>query len=206
MCISATTALIIGAAVSAVGTIYTGMQQSRAYKAQADYTRVQAEINAAEARMAQAYAIRDAEEEKVSAAERAERIRRAASREAGRAKAALAGSGVSSSAGSAVMIQDFIEASGEGDALAEILTGERRARAYTERAASYGRQAGYGSSAGTMQANYLDQAAGNAMTAGLVGAGTSLLSGYTAYSRNTPTAKPGWQQAADDGWYVWGTA
>lgn len=205
MCISATTALIIGSVVSAAGAVYTAQQQSRAYSAQADYARVQAEINASEARMAQAYALRDAEEEKVAAGERAERVRRAASREAGRAKASLAASGVSSSAGSAVLIQDFIEASGEGDAMAEILTGQNRARAYTERAAAYGRSANYGANAGSMQANYLDQAAGNAMTAGLVGAGTSLLSGYTAYSRNAPSApKPGWQQAADDGWYVWG--
>lgn len=206
MCISATAALLIGTVVSAAATYYTAQQQSRAYNAQADMARANAEIQAGEARVAQAYALRDAEEEKGAAADRAERIRRAAGREAGKSKASLAASGVSSGAGSAVTIQDFIEASSESDAMAEILTGERRARAYTERAASYGRSAGYAASGGSISANYLDQSASNAMTAGVVGAGTTLLSGYTAYGRGQQATKPGWQSAADDGWYVWGNA
>jgi len=204
MCISLTTLALIGTAVQVVGAVYQASQQSKAYEAQANQARQHGEIKAQEAERSRLYALRTAEEEDAAARERADKIRRAGAKEASRAKASLAASGVASDTGSAVLIQEYIGASAESDAFAETITGSRKARAYTERADAYGRQATYARQGSLDEANYLDMAANNALTAGLTKASTSLLQGYRSYRYGPgPTTRPGWIAAqSNDSWDV----
>lgn len=192
---------ILGTAVSAVGSLYQGRQQQQYYEAQASRTRQQSEMQAAELERQRLYSLRDAAEERAAAAERSSKIRRAAAREVGRARASLAASGVSADVGSAVTIQDYISAAGESDAMAELVTGQRRSRSLTERADAYGRQAAYTRAGAAQEAAYLDDAASNAMRGGMVRAGSTLLSGWLASERSKakPVAKSGWI-AADRDW------
>jgi hypothetical protein len=216
MCISLTTALLVGSAVSAVGSIAQGRQQQRAYDAQADATQRQAALQAeenrrvsleqaAEARRAQDVAYRTAAEEDTAAAERGSKVRRAAGREVSRARAAFSASGVVSNAGSAVAIQDYIDGLGEADAMAEITEGTRRARALRETGDTYGRQIDYGVDAAERGSAYMIDAAQtqgdlyrkagvNSMFSGALNAGTSLLGGYLSKQRLT---KPGWKSGYD---------
>ena len=212
MCISLASALLIGGAVSAVGSIAQGRQQQKAYDAQARATERQAALQAeenrrvsleqaAEARRAQDVAYRTAVEEDEAATERSGKVRRAAGREVARARAAFSASGVVSNAGSAVAIQDYIEGLGEADAMAEITEGTRRARALRETGDTYGRQIGYGLDAAERGSAYMIDAAQtqgdlyrkagvNAANAGVFGAGRSLLATYIDYQ---DAVKPGWK-------------
>lgn len=87
----------------------------------------------------------------------AEKIRRAGRAQASQANAALAASGVSLGAGTPVMIDEQIYRDSESDAMNTILTGSRQQRSANDQAA------------------ILKSQGDNAMTAGFLNAGTSVL-------------------------------
>lgn len=132
--------------LSAAGSIIGGQQQQAMYGFQAAQMKQQA-----------------AEERDAAKAE-AEKIRRAKDRAQGEARAALAGSGVSVSEGSPIVIAQDIANRYEEDAFTALLNGDRRARSMNQQGAMY------------------KMAGSNAMNAGYMGAGTSLLSGAMKYS------------------------
>lgn len=101
----------------------------------------------------------------------ARKIREATRRQQGEAQAALASSGVQVGIGTAELIQQDIAQRGEEDALTTILNGRNRGRLM-------GREA-----------EALRIGGRNARTAGYLNAGSSLISGYSAYGRAS-----GWRQ------------
>lgn len=165
MCISAGMALAISAGVQAVGAIMQGSQAADAAEAQAR----EREIQAAQGRA-------DAEAERAAGEVRADKTRKLAGMQKSQARSSLAKSGVVADAGTAQTIQDYIASSGEEDALAEIYTGQSRARRLEAGAATSDREAGY-----------LETSASNAMLSGVMGAGKSVLGAYAE------TRKPGWK-------------
>lgn len=102
---------------------------------------------------------RQGNQEADAALAQAEKIRKAARQQAGQARAALATSGVSVGEGTAVRINEQIYQDAESDAYSTLLTGARRKQAANDEAAIYRQQGS------------------NAMTAGLINAGSSVLAG-----------------------------
>lgn len=103
--------------ISAGGAIYSGIQQDKAAKANAELLR------------------RHGEADKDAAVAQAEKIRKAARYQAGQANAALAASGVDVGAGTALRINEDIYQNSEGDAYSALLTGTRRQRAASDEGA-----------------------------------------------------------------------
>lgn len=93
----------------------------------------------------------------------ARKIREAAKRQRSSAAAALAASGVDVGTGTAELIQQDITDRGEQDALTTILTGDRRSRLLNR------------------EADVSRIGAGNAQTAGYIGAASSVLGGVNSY-------------------------
>jgi hypothetical protein len=120
----------------------------------------------------QAQAQADATAEREAASVRADKIRKAGQAQRSSARSSLAKSGVVADAGTALTIQDSIIKGSEEDALSEILSGSYRSRRIE-------------------QEGDLSKLTGdNAMTAGIMGAGKSLLAGGYEYGRN----QPGWKR------------
>ncbi|HWK72180.1 MAG TPA: hypothetical protein VNS29_15205 [Burkholderiaceae bacterium] len=99
---------LIGMATSAVGTVYSGIQQNQTAKANAELAR------------------REGEQQRDAAVAQAEKIRKAARAQAGAANAALAASGVATGEGTPVRINEQIMRDSESDAYSTLLTGQRR--------------------------------------------------------------------------------
>ena len=119
----------------------------------------QQEMYDAQAKIAERQAAQEAD----AAVAQAEKFRRAGTRQAAAADAAYAASGVSVGVGTPVRVNESIQRDAEEDAYMNILTGQRRLQSGQEEAA-------------------LNRRAGkNAMTAGYMGAATSLLSGAAQY-------------------------
>lgn len=123
MCISAAAMMAISAGVSVMGQLHEGQARKQAADAQA----LEHDIAAAQSREA--------------AKQEADRIRKAGDRQAGSARAAMAGAGIVVDQGSAVNINEDIYRGAESDAFNTLLTGERQASAYN-RQASMSRAAG----------------------------------------------------------------
>lgn len=120
-------------------------------------------------------ATRQAAQEKDAAVAQAEKIRRAGRQQQAEATANLAASGVSIGAGTPLRISNEIYRTSEQDAYQTILSGTRA------------------QTAGEIQAGMLNSQGSNAMTAGILNAGSSLLSGAAAtykagWAKKTPTA------------------
>lgn len=132
------TALLIvaaaGTAASAYGQIQQGKEADRAAIAQGQQLSEQAG------------------QEEDAAAAQAERIRKAARSQVGEARAALSASGVSSDEGSALKIQEDIIKDSESDALATILTGQRRGSTLSDNAVNARRQGAAAKRAGQIGA------------------------------------------------------
>lgn len=96
------------------------LSQGRQAKAAADY----------EAKVAD----QNAKNEAFMARDRADKIRKMARAQQSEARAALAGSGVKTGEGSAVVINQKIGQDGELDALTELMTGRSRAASYMQQA------------------------------------------------------------------------
>lgn len=111
-------------------------------------------------------------QEQDAAVAQAEKIRKAARQQQASATASLAASGVSVGEGTAVRIGNEILRTGEEDAYQTILSGRRT------------------QSSSVQQAGLISTAGRNAATAGVIGAGTSLLSGAGGIAR------AGWRTAA----------
>lgn len=140
MCVSATVLMAASSAVSALGALQQGQYQ----KSMANYQAAQAEA--------------DAQVERDAAEIHADKIRKAARRQAGESRVALAGSGVDVGAGSAVTIDSSIYSDAEEDALTIILNGAdaaRRGKATAEGYRIKGKQA---------QTDSYFQAAGSALS------------------------------------------
>jgi hypothetical protein len=157
--------MLIGTAVQAAGSLKQGADAKEAADTRAQELGYQAEQNRA-----------DAQVEREAAEVRADKVRKAGGLQKSQARSALAKSGVVADAGSALTIQEYIDASSEEDALTEIITGKHRAKKIEIGAATLDREAMYERKAGT-----------NAMQSGILGAGKSLLGAYTS------AAKPGWK-------------
>mgnify|MGYP001606835369 CR=1 FL=1 len=140
MCMSVLS--IISTAFSVIGQLSQGSQQQ-------DWAEYQAEQARADAQAAR-------EEGQV----RAEKVRKLGKRQQSEARAALAASGVETSAGSAVVIDRQIGRDAEEDAQQEIIAGQRRGQRYDQEA-----------SASTIRGE-------NAMNRSLLAAGGSLASGW----------------------------
>lgn len=110
MCTGAEIFLLAMASTAATATLY-----------QADTAKNTADANAELAR-------REGEQVKDNAVAQAEKIRKAGQAAAGRANAALAGSGVSIGEGTALRINEEIYRDSESDAYSTLLTGTRRQR------------------------------------------------------------------------------
>ncbi len=110
MCTGAELLLLAAMSAATTATLY-----------QADTAKNTADANAELAR-------RDGEQQKDNAVAQAEKIRKAGQATAGRANAALAGSGVSISEGTALRINEEIYRDSESDAYSTLLTGTRRQR------------------------------------------------------------------------------
>ena len=110
---------VASTAVSAIGALQQGQQQ----KAWADYQAAQAEA--------------DARAERDAAMIHAEKIRKAARRQASEAKAAFAGSGVDVGEGTAVKIESQIYADAEEDAWTTILGGKAKGAQLDARAQGF---------------------------------------------------------------------
>lgn len=109
MCTGLEIALVAGTALSAGGTVMSGMQQRQAANANAELAR------------------READAEKAAAATQAERIRRAGRSQVSQANAALAASGVDLASDTAIRIGEQITRDAESDAYAAIMGGNRNA-------------------------------------------------------------------------------
>jgi hypothetical protein len=120
----------------------------------------------------QAQAQADSQAEREAASVRADKIRKAGQAQRSAARSSLARSGVVADAGTALTIQDSIVSGSEEDALSEILSGGYRSRRLEQ------------------EGDLANRAGENAMTAGILGAGKSLLAGAYEYGRG----KPGWKQ------------
>lgn len=120
----------------------------------------------------QEQAAADAQAEREAGQVRADKLRKMGQLQKSEARAALSKSGVVADAGSALEIQSDITMRSEEDALSEILTGTRR-------------------SSRLNQEGELSRRAGdNAFTAGILGAGKSVLGGAYEYKKT----KPGWKE------------
>lgn len=188
---------VLGTVVQAVGSVQQARAQKKAYSAQAAIVEQQNAVAQQEAEIQASQAARDAAEARAVGEERAGKVRTAAAREKSQARAALAASGVMTSTGSALTIEEYIGAAGESDAAAEVTEGARRGRYFAEHGQYLGRQAAYGSASAGAQTRYYRQAGSNAYSSGLISAGTTLLGGYSAYSR----AAPGWKTNVGPGTY-----
>lgn len=155
MCDPATAMIIGSTAVSTVGAIQQGGQQKRFANYQADQADADA---AAEIGMGEV---------------RAGKIRKAGAVAQGEATAALAGAGIDTGAGSGLAVKEKLERNIGEDALSELLTGQRRARALQATAQGY-RAAGQ-----------------NAQTSAMFSAGSSILGG-TANYMNSSQARGKW--------------
>lgn len=142
MCISAATMMALSTGVSVVGQVMQGRAQAKAASIEAQ----QLELQAAQQREA--------------ARQEAENIRRAGEKQAGAARAALAGAGVDVGSGTAININEDIYQGSEMDAYNTLLTGGRTADATSFRASQ----------------TY--KAGSNALTSSLLSAGTTALSGW----------------------------
>lgn len=123
MCTGVEIALIAGAMGA---TAYAGMQQANAVEDAAN-------AQAAEVNMA-------AGAEQDAAAAKADMIRKAARRQRGEARAAFSASGVSTEAGTPVLIDNNIAYGGESDALMTILGATRNATSAQRQGVAMGKQ------------------------------------------------------------------
>lgn len=149
MCISAAMMMAISAGISVVGQIQQGQAQKQAADAQAREQEIAADQN------------------HVAAQQEAARIRKAGERQAGAARAAMAGAGIVVDQGSAVNINEDIYRGSESDAFNTLLTGERQTSSLM-RSASQSRAAG-----------------DNAVTGSLLGAASTGARGYAGW-KNAP--------------------
>lgn len=120
----------------------------------------------------QEQAAADAQAEREAGQVRADKLRKMGRLQKSEARAALSKSGVVADAGSALEIQSDITMRSEEDALSEILTGTRR------------------SSRLNQEGELSSRAGDNAYTAGILGAGKSVLSGAASYQA---LKQPGWK-------------
>ena len=153
--------LTLGIGVAAVGSVLGAGAAVMQGQQAADQAEFQAAVSE-----------RQAAENRDAAVAQAEKIRRAARQQQGEATAALAASGVSLGTGTALRISNEIYRTSEEDAYQTILSGRR---AYN---------------AGAAQAGLLRSSGQNAAAAGVINAGSSLLS--TAGS----ALRRGWQAPA----------
>jgi hypothetical protein len=147
------TMMVLAVVASAGGAIYSGMQQQEAANTNAELSR------------RQGVADQDA------AVAQAEKIRKAAHRQAGEANASLAASGVAIGEGTAVRINEDIYKTAEDDAYSALLTGARRQRSAND------------------QAGIMQSQGSAAMTGGLINAGASVLAGGAQYGKWKATQK-----------------
>jgi len=155
----ASTIGLIGAGISAVGSIVSGYQQYQAGKSQAKYMEAQSRLNYANARNArQAAGVEEDRQRRLN------RIR------AGKTAAASAQSGALLS-GTALDVAQQNAEENEMDALLIRYNGELRARGFLNQASTdrY--------NAATSRSN-----ASQALTGGFIGAGTSLLTGAARFA------------------------
>lgn len=154
MCISAAMMMAISAGISVVGQIQQGQAQKAAADAQAREQEIAADQN------------------RVAAQQEAARIRKAGERQAGAARAALAGSGIVVDQGSAMNINEDIYRGSESDAFNTLLTGERQTSSLM-RSASQSRAAG-----------------DNAVTSSLLGAASTGARAYAGWKSVQAPADP----------------
>lgn len=167
--------LAISTGLSVVGQL----QQGKANAAAANQNAANAEAQAAQMdRQAELDRIQ-AERETVAATEEAKRIRKAGEKQAGAARAALAASGVMVDSGSAININEDILAGSESDAMNTLLTGERKAKAYTTSASETNRSA----SQARGQASQYRSSASTAQSSSLISAGATALTGWRGVSQ-----------------------
>ena len=130
--------------LSAIGNIAEGKQGKKFYNYRADQ------------------AIADAAYERGAAQVRAGKLRKAGARQQSEVRAGYAGSGIDVNTGTPLVTAERLQRDISEDAMAELYTGERRARVLEAEAQGY-------------------RAAGaNAQSAGIMGAGRSILSGAAA--------------------------
>lgn len=129
-----------------------------------------------QAKFAAQQAQAQADAEQVAASQRAEKIRRLGRQQQGEARAALAGSGVDISQGSALVIDKQIGLDSQSDAMTELLTGTQRATALNDQADAF-KIAGKNAKSSAMMSALGSAAAG----------GYKVASGW---KRNDPTWNP----------------
>lgn len=123
MCTGLETTLLFG---TSAGTAQSGMDQAQAAQ------------DAANAQAAEINRAAGAEQDAANA--KADMIRRAARRQRGEAKAAYSASGVSTSAGTPVVIDNAIAYGGESDALMAILSATRNSSSAARQGIAFGKQ------------------------------------------------------------------
>jgi len=162
--------MALSTGLSVVGQI----QQGNANAAAANQNAANADAQAAQLdRQAELDRIQ-AQRETVAATEEAKRIRKAGDKQAAASRAALAASGIMVDQGSSININEDITGGAESDAMNTLLTGERKAKAYTTSADETNRSA---SNARSQAAQYRS-AASNAKTSSLLFAGATALTGW----------------------------
>ena len=162
--------MALSTGLSVVGQI----QQGNANAASANQNAANADAQAAQLdRQAELDRIQ-AQRETVAATEEAKRIRKAGDKQAAASRAALAASGIMVDQGSSININEDITGGAESDAMNTLLTGERKAKAYTTSADETNRSAGNARS----QASQYRSAASSAKTSSLLSAGATALTGW----------------------------
>lgn len=170
MAVSTGIMMALSTGLSVVGQI----QQGNANAAAANQNAANADAQAAQLdRQAELDRIQ-AQRETVAATEEAKRIRKAGDKQAAASRAALAASGIMVDQGSSININEDITGGAESDAMNTLLTGERKAKAYTTSADETNRSA---SNARSQAAQYRS-AASNAKTSSLLSAGATALTGW----------------------------